>query len=550
MFNVLRRKIKTTLGRNKDLQVSHQKFKHGEGSGGIEQRPVDSSLQKNKQVLQQVFNNCIDVKFREFELGTAPPVNLMIVYMDGMVSTTDIHVSTLNRLMLLNGLMEEITPGDTLNLIKNKLLPLAEIKEESDLIKIVDGILAGETVLFIDGERNALLLGAKGWETRAVAEPESEPVVRGPREGFTEKLLTNIVLVRRRIKSSRLKVELTQVGALSKTEIAIMYIEGITNSKVVEEVKKRLERIKTDAILETGYIEEYIQDEWKTPFPTILSTERPDRVAGHLLEGHVVLLVDTTPFALIMPVTFFHFLFAAEDYYASYQVSTFIRLLRLAAVNISLLLPSAYIAVVTFHQEMIPTPLLISIAAAREGVPFPAFVEAFIMEATFELLREAGVRLPRQVGQAISIVGALVIGQAAVSAGLISPAMVIVVALTAIASFSIPNYSGAISLRILRFPIMMLAASLGLFGIMAGLMGLLIHLCSLRSFGVPYISPIAPMVRGDLKDFILRAPRWAMFTRPRMIGYKEPQRQEYMQIPRPPKTNAANKNNDAGNDKK
>lgn len=547
MFNVLRRKLKTTFGRNKDLQVSHRKFKHGEGSGGSEKRPADSSLEKNKKVLEQVFNNCFDIRCREFELGTAPPVNLMIVYLDGMVSTADIHVSTLNRLMLLNGLMEEVAPGDTLNLIKNKLLTIAEVKEEDDLIKIVDEVLSGSAALFIDGEPTVLLLGTKGWESRALAEPESEPVVRGPREGFTENLLTNIVLVRRRIKTSRLKVESMQIGALSKTVLGIMYIEGIANSKVIDEVKKRLEKIKTDAILESGYIEEFIQDEWKTPFPTVLSTERPDRVAGHLLEGHVVILIDTTPFALIVPVTFFHFLFAAEDYYASYQVSTFIRLLRLLAVNIALLLPSAYIAVVTFHQEMIPTPLLINIARAREGVPFPAFVEAFIMEATFELLREAGVRLPRQVGQAVSIVGALVIGQAAVTAGLISPAMVIVVALTAIASFSIPNYSGAIALRILRFPIMILAASLGLFGIMAGLMALLIHLCSLRSFGVPYIGPVAPLVRSDLKDFVLRAPRWAMFTRPRTVGYKEPQRQEFMQIPAPPKVN---KQSNRGNNKK
>lgn len=535
MFNVLRRKLKQTIGSNRDLKVSHKKFNHGEGQGHTEKHRISSSLEQNIHTLKQIFNNCSDVKFREFELGTAPAVKLLIVYIDGMVSTTDIHVSTLDKLMLIEGLMEEIASNQTFKLIKDKLLPIGEVTESNDFIKITDNILTGNTALLIEGETKALILGVKGWESRSIEEPQTEPVVRGPRDGFTEKMLTNTVLIRRRIKSSRLKLELTKVGLLTKTDIGIMYIDGIANNKVVEEVKKRLDRIKTDGILESGYIEEYIQDEWKTPFPLILNTERPDRAAAHLLEGNVVILIDTTPFALIAPVTFFHFLQSAEDYYTRWTGTAMIRLLRIIAVNIALLLPSIYIAIVTFHQEMLPTALLLNIASAREGVPFPAFVEAFIMEATFELLREAGVRLPRPVGQAVSIVGALVIGQAAVSAGLVSPAMVIIVALTAIASFSVPNYAGALVLRTLRFPLMALAASLGLFGIMVGLMALLIHLCSLRSFGVPYIAPIAPFIRSDMKDSVIRFPFWSMFTRPRLIGYKEPQRQEYMQIPQPPK---------------
>lgn len=539
MFNLLRRKLKRTFGKNKDLQVSHAVFDEGEGVDGKERRPIHASLEQNKKILGEIFDKVADVRFREFELGTVPSVRLMIVYLDGLVATQEINSNALDSLMMLEGLMEEVTAKNSLNLIKNKLLPIAEIVESNDFLVIVRNILEGNSVLFIDGEKTSVILGVKGWETRSIMEPESEPAVRGPREGFVEKMLTNIVLIRRRVKTSRLKLETYKVGLLSKTDVGIMYIAGIASDQVVEEVRKRISKIKTDAILDSGYIEEYIQDEWYSPFPQVLSTERPDRAAAHLLEGNVVILVDTSPFALIVPVTFFHFLFAAEDYYAGWLVATVIRLLRLGAVNIALLLPSVYIAIVTFHQEMLPTALLISIAGAREGVPFPAFVEAFIMETTFELLREAGVRLPRTVGQAVSIVGALVIGQAAVTAGLISPAIVIIVSLTAIASFSIPNYSGAISLRILRFPLMVLAASLGLFGIMAGLLVVLIHLCSLRSFGVPYIAPIAPMVRSDLKDFVFRFPRWAMFTRPRLIGIKEPQRQEYMQVPKPPQDQGA-----------
>ncbi len=535
MFNLLRRKLKITLGRNKDSKVSHERFDEGESDTAVERHPITSSLEKNKKTIQEIFNNCGDVIFREFELGTRPPVKLMIIYIDGLVSTADINTSLMEKLMLVDGLMEEVTAENPFRLIKYKLLPVAEVTENDNFVTITNKILEGETGLFIDGEKTALLIGAKGWENRSISEPESEPVVRGPRDGFTENLLTSIVQIRRRVKTSRLKLEKRKVGLLTKTDVCIMYIDGIANNKVVAEVKKRLERVDTDAILESGFIEEYIQDEWWTPFPQILSTERPDRAAAHLMEGHVVVVVDTTPFVLILPVTFFHFLNTAEDYYARPPITSAIRLLRLLAINIALLLPSAYIAITTFHQEMLPTQLLISIARAREGVPFPAVVEALIMEGTFELLREAGIRLPRPVGQAISIVGALVIGQAAVTAGLVSPAMVIVVALTAIASFAIPNYSGAIALRLLRFPFMIAAATLGLFGVMAGLLGLLIHLCSLRSFGVPYIAPVAPFIRSDWKDFIIRLPVWAMFTRPRVIGYKEPQRQEYKQIPKPPK---------------
>ncbi len=535
MFKKIRKKLKQILTKNKDLKVSHERFDEGESDSNKEKHLIGSSLQNNKKVMHDIFNNCAEVKFREFDLGTSPSVRMLLVYIDGLVATQELHTNALRTLMLLEGLMEEISANDTFNVVKNKLLPISEIYEDTNFVTITNQVLSGNTALFIDGSEKALILGAKGWETRSIAEPETEPAVRGPREGFTEKMLTNVVLIRRRIKTSRLKLELKKVGLLTKTDVGIMYIDGLANEGVVEEVKKRLARIDTDSILESGYIEEFIQDEWTTPFPTILSTERPDRAAAHLLEGHVVLLVDTTPFALIMPVTFFHFLFAAEDYYAGWFISTFVRLLRLLAVNIALLLPSVYIAIATFHQEMLPTQLLISIAGAREGVPFPAFLEAFIMELTFELLREAGVRLPRQVGQAVSIVGALVIGQAAVTAGLVSPAMVIIVSLTAIASFTIPNYNGAIALRLLRFPLMVLGATLGLFGIMVGLLALLIHLCSLRSFGVPYIGPVAPLIKSDLKDFIIRVPRWAMFTRPRLVGYKEPQRQEYMQIPRPPK---------------
>ncbi len=501
----------------------------------VEDKQISKNLMANKQIFKQIFDRCGEIWFREFELGTNPPIKMMAFGLDGMLLTDQVNENVLKPLMTIEGMINELKPNNVMDMVKNKLIPVGEIKTSRQVSKISDGVLAADLALLIDGCDNAILLGVKGYEKRAMSEPETEPTVRGPRDGFIENILTNVTTVRKRIRSSRLKTEYLEVGLLSKTEVAIVYIEGIADNKVVQEVKDRIRRIDTDMILESGNIEEFIKDDWVSPFPQILSTERPDRVSAHLVEGHVAVFVDNTPFVLIMPVTFFHFLQSSEDYYSGFAIGTAIRLLRSFAVIIALLGPSLYIAITTFHQAMIPTTLLFSIAKAREGVPFPAMLEAFIMEVTFELLREAGVRLPRQVGQAVSIVGALVIGDAAVSAGLVSSSMVIVVAITAISSFAMPSYPGAIVLRLLRFVFMFLAGTLGLFGITLGLMGLFIHLCSLRSFGVPYISPIMPLTLKDWKDFIIRLPIWAMNTRPRLIGYKDYKRMGYDQAPQRPK---------------
>lgn len=529
MLNWLIRKVK------KRHKGPAGKVPQGDSTGPVELHPLSASLAKNKAEMQKVFDRCSDIVMREFELGSKPPVKVMVVYLDGLVSAEKLHQDVLKSLMLL---INEQWTGNIATLsetIQSRFLPVGGLNISTQLVEVTKKILAGQTMLFIDGVPQAIGLSIMGWEQRSVDEPQTEPVVRGPREGFIENVKTNLVLVRKRLKTSRLKVEDMTIGLLSKTDVKIVYVEGIADPKMVQEVKSRLSRINTDIILESGYLEEYISDNWYSPFPQIQATERPDKVAAGLAEGQVGVMVDGTPFVLLMPITFFHLMQASEDYYARFQLGTFLRLLRIAAINVALLLPSVYIAVATYHQEMIPTQLLLSIAKAREGVPFPAFVEAMMMEITFEFLREAGVRLPRQVGQAISIVGALVIGQAAVAAGLVSPVMVIVVSLTAISSFAIPNYSAGISLRLLRFPIMFMAAGLGLFGIMAALMAILIHLCSLRSFGIPYVAPLSPFIFQDWKDFLIRMPVFAMFNRPKLIGYEEPGRQDYLQVPLPPK---------------
>jgi len=295
-----------------------------------------------------------------------------------------------------------------------------------------------------------------------------------------------------------------------------------------------LQRIRIDGILESGYIEQLIEDQTFTTFPTVYHTERPDSVAANLLEGRIAIFVEGTPFVLIAPTVFIQFFQAVEDYYARFDIATALRFLRVLVFFISLVAPSVYIAATTFHQEMIPTQLVIAIAAQRESVPFPAFVEALMMEVTFEILREAGVRLPRAVGQAVSIVGALVIGQAAVEAGFVSSAMVIVVSITAIASFATPSFAIAISARLIRFLLMVLAALFGFYGILIGIVLMTLHLCSLRSFGVPYMSPLAPLILSNIRDTLVRFPMWALTERPRLINQTNMVRQGNDQRPKPP----------------
>lgn len=411
-----------------------------------------------------------------------------------------------------------------LRLFKEKALAVGEIYEISEWSKLYIHLMSGDTILFIDRIGIAVIASTKGGERRSVSEPESQTVIRGPREGFTESIRTNTALLRRKIKSPNLWLEEMQLGRVTQTDIGIMYIHGIVDEKNVDEVRKRLSVIDIDGVLESGYIEELIENTNKTIFPTIYHSERPDVIAASLLEGRIAILVDGTPFVLLLPTTFNMFFQASEDYYNRFDVGSLIRILRFSSFLIGLLLPSFYVAIIGFHQEMIPTSWLLKLAVQREGVPFPAFVEAFIMETVFEILREAGVRMPRSVGNTISIVGGLVLGQAAVEAGIVSPVVVIVVSLTAIASFVSPAYNIGIAARMLRF-IMLIAASLfGIYGIACTLLMMVLHLCSLKSLNVPYMTPYSPIILSELKDSMIRAPLDHMKKRPKQISRNDPVR--------------------------
>jgi len=411
-----------------------------------------------------------------------------------------------------------------LRLFKEKALAVGEIYEISEWSKLYIHLMSGDTILFIDRIGIAVIASTKGGERRSVSEPESQTVIRGPREGFTESIRTNTALLRRKIKSPNLWLEEMQLGRVTQTDVGIMYIHGIVDEKNVDEVRKRLSVIDIDGILESGYIEELIENTNKTIFPTVYHSERPDVIAANLLEGRIAILVDGTPFALLLPSTFNMFFQAAEDYYNRFDVGSLIRFLRYFSFLIGLLLPSFYVAIIGFHQEMIPTSWLLKLAVQREGVPFPAFVEAFIMETVFEILREAGVRMPRSVGNTISIVGGLVLGQAAVEAGIVSPVVVIVVSLTAIASFVSPAYNIGIAARMLRFAMLIAASMFGIYGIACMLLILVLHLCSLKSLNVPYMAPYAPMIYSDMKDSMLRMPQDYMKKRPKLISRNNPVR--------------------------
>lgn len=469
---------------------------------------VSPFLDDNLRRLKQALAPAADLDIRRIKIGKQLQVNAALVAISGLFDKTIVNrvLTQLQKFQLPQG-----DRGAALfTQVLFDTLGVAGIKTTSDLDVVIRRVLKGDSALLVEGAMETIIIASPGAEKRAIEEAPSEPVIRGPRDSFVEDIEVNVSLIRRRLQHPALKVEPFSLGKYSDTDLVIVYLEGIADDSVVAEVRGRLSRIQIDGILASAQIQELINDAPYSPFTTIQSTERPDRVANSILEGRVAILVDNTPFVLIVPTIFFQFLQASEDYYENYILSTFIRLFRLVAINIVILLPSLYVAVVTFHQEMLPTQLVLSLAGSREGVPFPAFVEALIMEATFEILREAGIRLPRPIGQTISIVGALVIGQSAVSAGLISPAVVIVVAFTAIASFTFPGFQAAFTIRFLRFPLIFLAGALGLFGLVTGLMIILIHAVGLRSFGVPYLSPFAPLTLTDLKDAIIRAPWWAI----------------------------------------
>lgn len=480
---------------------------------------INTDINENLKNIRKILDSPSDLIERVFRIGNSGH-KCAIVCVDGLVDKDLVNGKIIANIQsVMSGVKKEIPSSgdDILTEFENDVLSTHELKKEHTLDKVMLAILSGDTALFIDGTNQVLLVGSKGWASRGIEEPETEALVRGPREGFTENIRTNTVLIRRRIRDPNLRFELYKVGRRSKNDLIVCYVEGIVHPDIVMEVNRRLKSIDIDDATESGTIEQWIEDSFLSPFPQILHTERPDKVSTSLLQGKVAILLDGTPFVLVAPTTFVSLFQSPEDYYERWIIGSLLRVLRYIAAFFAVFLPALYIALVSFHQGMIPSKLAFSIAGSREGVPFPAIIEAFLMEATLELLREAGIRLPKPIGQTIGIVGGLVIGEAAVQAGIVSPVMVIVVAVTAISSFAIPSYSAGIAFRILRFCTMLAAGIFGLYGIILAYIMMNIHIARLKSFGIPFSAPFAPTFYHDWKDMVIRAPLTVQSKRPQFI---------------------------------
>ncbi|MFG6150064.1 spore germination protein [Halobacillus sp. B23F22_1] len=465
---------------------------------------IKEDVGKNIEQIKQCLGEPFDLVYKVYEFKHSA---FALCYIDGLISTEDIERTVIPSLM--NWFKENDSSKESVikDFSQHIQVP-KKLNTTSDFTVLLTALLRGSTVLFIKKGTEAFLISDQHWETRSIEEPSSQTMVRGPREGFVEALAVNSTLIRRRITNPRLRFKSFIVGEITQTMVMVIYIEGLVNESALNVACSRITDAKTNEIFESGMLEELIEDKGYSPFPTLIDTERPDVVSAALTEGKLAIMMEGSPFALIGPATFISYFQTAEDYYNRFDLSTFLRVIRFIAFWIAFALPATYVALTTFHQELIPTDLLISLAAQREGLPFPALVEALIMETVFEILREAGIRMPRPIGPAVSIVGAIVIGEAAVSAGLVSPAIVIVVSLTAISSFANPYYSIAGTGRIMRFVLMVFAATAGIFGILIFTLILCVHLVSLKSLGQPYMAPFAPFSLKKQKDTVLRFPLW------------------------------------------
>ncbi|HPE16103.1 MAG TPA: spore germination protein [Oscillospiraceae bacterium] len=525
MFGYIIKKIRFRKIRNEN------DAEQGRGAEG-DLPAFSEDLEENLKALKLILGKSGDIVLRRFTFGYKNGAEAALLFIDGLVDKSLVHENIMKPLMLGAVPAKETSEGSGIAYIKSALLYVGDLRESASVREAVEGFLSGDTILLVNGSKEALIISLRGWQNRSIEEPLTESTVRGPRDGFTETLRVNTMLLRRKIRCPDLTFETVQIGVRTRTDVCIAYIDGLASPGLIEEIKKRLGRINTDAILESGYIEQFIEDAPFSIFSTVANSERPDKIAAKLLEGRAAILVDGTPFVLTVPTLFIESFQAAEDYYSRPYFASVIRLLRYLAFFISVLAPALYVAMATFHQELIPTPLLLTVASAHEGTPFPSVLEAGLMVIIFEILREAGVRLPRPVGSAVSIVGALVIGDAAVSAGLIGAPMVIVVAMTAVSSFVVPPQTDAGA--IMRLSFLILAGMMGGYGIAIGLFAVFVHLASLRSFGTPYLSAVAPFSKRDMKDTFIRAPLWSMRKRPENIAAEDKVRQGTGLTPAPP----------------
>ena len=472
-----------------------------------------NSLDENINIIKKILFSDTTIVYRELSLGIPDSIRCMVIFIDAMADSQVVNENIIKPILLSK--ISDINQSNIMDILMRKILLTGDNKITSTVDDIIEGIIYGKTILLIDGLAEVISIGTIGWKTREITEPQSETIIRGPREGFNESIESNISLIRRRVINPKLKFIFMKIGKQTKTKICVCYIEGIAREPILKELMRRLNEIEIDSILDSGYIEELIKDAPYSPFRTIINTERPDVVVGKILEGRFAIICDGTPIALTLPTLFVEIFQSNEDYYDNFLYSSFVRSLRWLCFFLTTSVPAIYVAIVTFHQELLPTQLLLSIYASRKGVPFPTIVEALGMVIIFEILKEAGLRMPKMIGGAVTIVGALVLGDAAVNARLVSAPIVEITAITGIASFMIPQAFGLIMIRLI---FLLLASFLGLYGYIFGVMGLILHMMSIRSFGIPYMTDVPSFSTQDIKDTIIRAPWWDMYLRPKMYS--------------------------------
>jgi spore germination protein len=504
----------------------------------MEKTPISRNLEENIARYKEIYGESADVKMQKMELGKDGSCKCFLAYIEVVLNNTLVRHTALGRFIEFLGRQSmedaQLPEGDhameAAHSSRDAQLPealqqaldenamgIADIAWYSYVEDAAEAMLTGDAIFFVDGYDKAIKIADQGYPGMNVSEPDSEKVVRGSQEGFCDSIKTNTALIRKRVRSTRLRVKELNCGVRSHTGVDLLYMDDLAYAEVLQEIERRLNNFEIDGVMDSGILEQLAEKKWYSPFPQFQSTRRPDRAAMAVLEGRVVLLSDNSPIALIFPTDFNSFLKTSDDYYNRFATASFARILRYLASFFAMTLPGLYLALTNFHTQILPTTLLLSFQEARVGVPFPAVLEVILMELSFELLREAGVRLPGAMGNTIGIVGGLIIGQAAVDANLVSPIVVIVVAFTALCSFAIPNEEFAFSFRILKFVFIVLCAWLGYFGFLLGILLVLVHLSRLKSFGIPYLMPfVGADLTGyeDERDSVLRYPLRKMTMRP------------------------------------
>lgn len=479
------------------------------------QMNIKNQLDFNISAVEQIFADCQDVVKKEFYIERLHGnLRIYAVYIDGLADSKIVEDGVIKPLSVE---WRNTLETDPCKAFFQREMQTLDIKEEKSFHEVVLAILKGDTAIFLDGSSSCFVVSTKKLPIRSIGTNDSEAGMRGPRDSFTESFRQSTALIRRRIRDPKLKVEQGTIGQRSRTDYGILYLSDVAKPELVAEVKKRLNQYEIDAIFDSGMAEHLMEEEGISMFPTFQATIRPDKVAAGIVEGRVAIVFDNSPEVILAPASLNMMLQASDDYYTRWTVGTFARILRYIACVLAIALPGFYISITVFHSEMLPTKLLYAIAAARSLVTFPIVVEVLVMEFLFELLREAGIRLPGPLGNTIGVVGGLIVGQSAVEAGIVSTMVVIVVALTAICSFAIPNEEFASVFRLLKYFVILTASVLGLYGFMLGLLMIAVHLSELKSFGVPYMQPLvsdAEKRSTERDDFILRAPILKMCYRP------------------------------------